>query len=56
MTDESGKEIDVLNNSLMVNCPYTTADWKLELLAYNIPVFLLLACNTVFLIWIMAVR
>jgi hypothetical protein len=42
-------------NMSLWDCPFTSADFKMELLAYNIPVFFLLACNTVFLLWIMAV-
>ena len=53
--NRTGVVVAGVTNMSLWDCPFTSADFKMELLAYNIPVFFLLACNTVFLIWIMAV-
>lgn len=37
-------------------CPFLLEPWLPETLLYNLPICLLLICNTVFLIWIMGVR
>ena len=38
-----------------LECPFLLEPWLPETLLYNLPICLLLICNTVFLIWIMGV-
>ena len=38
-----------------LECPFLLEPWLPETLLYNLPICLLLFCNTVFLIWIMGV-
>ena len=57
MTASQDRNIKLVNTSLL-GCPFisdTEQSQHLELLAYTLPVCLLLLCNFVFSIWIMAV-
>ena len=57
MTASQEGNIKLVNTSLL-GCPFisdTEQSQHLELLAYTLPVCLLLLCNFVFSIWIMAV-
>ena len=41
--------------NLISNCPFFVED-AIDHFVYNLPVFILLACNIFFLVWIMIVR
>ena len=41
--------------NLISNCPFFVED-AIDHFVYNLPVFILLACNVFFLVWIMIVR
>ena len=52
--DTSEQEKKMVLYYKIINCPFFE-DNEIDFFVYNIPVFLLLTCNTFFLVWIMLV-
>ena len=54
--EENGSEEEkIILYYKIINCPFFE-DNEIDFFVYNIPVFILLTCNTFFLVWIMLVR
>ena len=52
--DSSEEDKKMILYYKIINCPFFE-DNEIDFFVYNIPVFLLLTCNTFFLVWIMLV-
>eukprot|EP00090_Calanus_glacialis_P008808 TRINITY_DN17144_c0_g1_i1.p1 TRINITY_DN17144_c0_g1~~TRINITY_DN17144_c0_g1_i1.p1 ORF type:complete len:483 (-),score=95.59 TRINITY_DN17144_c0_g1_i1:231-1679(-) len=52
--DQSEQEKKMVLYYKIINCPFFE-DNEIDFFVYNIPVFLLLTCNTFFLVWIMLI-
>ena len=51
--DMDTEEVDDMHQ--IYECPFFAEIPKIDLIVYNLPVFVLLTCNVFFLIWIMIV-